>query len=170
MNAEFTTPFDQKPGIIASLLGQAYADLVKSDPSLWEPEQENWEQYDREVFGQPISVGACVFLTRLDGRVVGFGSWDPRQRPYLGIIGHNCVLPEFRGRGLGKRQIQEILRRFREMAIETAKASTSDHPFFVPAQRMYATCGFREVRRILWDRDPKQRVIEYEKRICQPLA
>jgi GNAT superfamily N-acetyltransferase len=167
MNLEFTTPFDQKPGTIASLLRQAYADLVKSDPPLWELEQVNWERYDCEVFGQPASVGVCIFLTRLDGRVVGFGSWDPRPRPYFGIVGHNCVLPEFRGRGLGKQQIQEILRRFREMAIEMAKTSTNDHPFFIPAQRMYAACGFREVRRIPWDRDPRQRMIEYEKEIGQ---
>ena len=102
MNLEFITPLDQKPGAIATLLRQAYAALVKSDPSLWEPEQANWEQYDCEVFGQPASVGACIFLTRLDGRIVGFGSWDPRQRPCFGIVGHNCILPEFRGRGLGK--------------------------------------------------------------------
>ena len=170
MNVEFTTPFDQKPGTIALLLRQAYADLVKSDPLLWEPEQANWEQYDCEVFGRPTSVGACIFLTRLDGRIVGFGSWDPRQRPYFGIVGHNCVLPEFRGRGFGKQQIQEILRRFREMAIETAKASTNDHPFFIPAQRMYTACGFREVRRIPWDRDPRQRMIEYEKEIGQQVG
>jgi GNAT superfamily N-acetyltransferase len=170
MNVEFTTPLDQKQGTIASLLKQSYADVVKSDPSFWEPEKMNWEQYDQDVFEQPQTVGACIFLTRLDGRTVGFGSWDPRQRPRFGIIGHNCILPEFRGKGLGKRQIQEILRRFREMSIETAKVSTNDQPFFVPAQRVYAACGFREVRRIPWNRDPGQRMIEYEMEIGQQNA
>ncbi len=167
MNVEFTTPLNQKRGTIASLLQQSYADLVKSAPSLWEPEQMNWEQYDHDVFGQPQTVGACIFLTLLDGHIVGFGSWDPRQRPRFGIVGHNCVLPEFRRRGLGKRQIHEILRRFREMAIETAIVSTHDHPFFVPAQRMYEACGFREVRRIPWHRDPGLSIIEYEKELGQ---
>jgi len=162
MNLEFTTPFDQKPGTVASLLKQAYADLVNGDPLLWEPEQANWERYDCEVFGQPASVGACIFLTRLDGRILGFGSWDPRQRPSFGIIGHNCILPEFRGRGFGRQQIQEILRRFRKVAIKMAKVSTLDHPFFIPAMRMYAACGFREVRRVPWDRDPTKTMIEYE--------
>jgi hypothetical protein len=91
MNVEFTTPFDRKPGIIASLLRQAYAHLVKSDPSLWEAEQTNWKQYDREVFARPTSVGACIFFTLLDGRIVGFGSWDQQQRPYFGIIGHQSA-------------------------------------------------------------------------------
>jgi len=165
MNVEFTMALDQERGTIAALLKRSYADLVTGNPSLWEPEQVNWEQYDRHVFGQPQTVGACVFLTRLDGRIAGFGSWDPRQRPRFGIIGHNCILPEFRGRGLGKLQIQEILRRFREMTIETAKVSTNDGPFFLPAQRMYIACGFREVRRIPWNRDPGQMIIEYEKEI-----
>ena len=44
-------------------------------------------------------------LWRVGGRIAGFGSWDPRQAPDYGIIGHNCVLPEFRGEGLGKQQI-----------------------------------------------------------------
>ena len=165
MNVEFTTPLDEKRGIIASLLRLAYAELVKIDPALWESEQSRWTQYDDEVFGQPRTVGACVFLTRVDGRIVGFGSWDPRQEPRFGIIGHNCILPEFRGRGLGRQQIKEILRRFCEMRIETAKVSTRDHPFFVPAQRMYEACGFREVRRIPSGCDPRQKTIEYEKEI-----
>jgi len=167
MNVEFTRALDQEPGTIASMLKQSYADLIKSNPALWEPEQVNWERYDHDVFEQSQSVGACIFLTWLDGQVVGFGSWDPRQRPRFGIIGHNCILPEYRGRGLGKRQIDEILGRLRAMAIETAKASTNDNPFFVPAQRMYESCGFREVRRIPWERDPRQRIIEYEKIVGQ---
>ena len=163
MNIEFIKPLAEQRGIIASLLKQAYAELIKSAPLLWEPEQKNWEQYDDDVFEQPQTVGACLFLTRLEDRSIGFGSWDPRQRPRFGIVGHNCILPEFRGLGLGKQQIQEVLRRFSEQKFETAKVSTNDHPFFVPAQRMYTACGFREVRRIPWERDPQQRVIEYEK-------
>ncbi len=165
MNLEFTTVLNQERGTIAALLKRAYADLVKSNPLLWEPEQAKWDQYDHDVFAQPQTIGACIFLTWLDGRIAGFGSWDPRQRPRFGIVGHNCILPEYRGKGLGKLQIREILRRFQEVAIKTAKASTNDSPFFVPAQRMYEACGFREIRRIPWHRDPGQRIIEYEKEI-----
>ena len=163
MAIKFTTPLAGQRGIIASLLRQAYAELLKNNLLLWEPEQRNWEWYDDAVFEQPQTVGACLFLTLLNSRIVGFASWDPRQRPSFGIIGHNCILPEFRGQGLGKRQIQEILRRFSEQQFEMAKVSTNDHPFFVPAQRMYTACGFREVRRIPWERDPQQKIIEYEK-------
>jgi GNAT superfamily N-acetyltransferase len=164
MNAEFTTLTIERPGTIATLLRASYADLLRVDPR-WESELANWDDYDREVFARPKTVGACLFLTRLDKRIVGFGSWDPRQRPAYGIVGHNCILPEFRGRGLGRQQIQEILLRFQRRGIKIAKTSTSDHPFFVPAQRMYSACGFREVRRFPWDRDLCQKLIEYEKEI-----
>jgi GNAT superfamily N-acetyltransferase len=167
MELQFISPRDQKPGTIASLLRQAYADLLISDPLTFRPEHVNWAQYDCDVFEQPTTVGVCIFVTQLDGRIIGFGSWDPRQGPQVGIIGHNCILPEFRGRGFGKQQIREILRRFGVMSIEKAIVSTNDHPFFIPAQRMYLAFGFREVRRIPWDRDPRYWTIEYEMEIGQ---
>jgi GNAT superfamily N-acetyltransferase len=162
MNTDFATLSDQQPGTIVTLLRASYAQLLKLDPR-WESEEEKWEEYDRQVFVHPKTVGACVFLTRLEGHIVGFGSWDPRQKPEYGIIGHNCILPEFQGNGLGKQQIQEILGRFQMLGIKIAKASTNDHFFFIPAQRMYVACGFLEVRRIPWMGDPNQKMIEYEK-------
>jgi len=162
MNPEFTSHVDERPGTIAALLRASYAELLGLCPA-WEPEQAKWEEYDRQVFACPESVGACLFLTRVHGRIAGLGSWDPRQRPEYGIVGHNCILPEFRGKGLGTQQIEEILRRFQMFGIKTAKVSTSDHPFFVPAQRMYMACGFRELRRTPWDLDPAFKMIEYEK-------
>lgn len=166
---EFTPITGEKPGLIAGLLGESYAELLKSDP-LWESEIVNWEQYDHDVFAYPDTVGNSLFVTRLSGRIVGFASWDPRQRPEYGIVGHNCVLPEYRGRGLGKIQVAEVLRRFQSLAIKTAKVSTNDLPFFIPAQRMYAACGFREVRRIPWAGDPSTMLIEYEKALSPSIV
>jgi GNAT superfamily N-acetyltransferase len=158
---EFATIAGQRPGLIAELLGLSYAELVESD-SLWIPEREKWEEFDRDVFDHPDTVGACVFLTKVGGRIAGFGSWDPRPAPEYVIIGHNCILPEFRGRGLGRKQIEEILRRFRGLGARTAIVSTNDSPFFIPAQCMYISCGFREVGRTPWEPDPTQSIIEYE--------
>ena len=166
MNTVFATLSDQRPGSIVKLLRACYAQLLTLDPR-WESEEEKWEEYDRQVFRHPKTIGACIFLTRIERHIVGFGSWDPRQRPECGIVGHNCILPEFRGNGLGTQQIQEILRRFQRLGIKTAKASTNDHSFFIPAQRMYVARGFREVRRIPWIRDPDQTLIEYEKDFSQ---
>ncbi len=163
MRLRFTSPRDQRPGVVASLLKRSYAALVESDSEHWAPEIPEWEAFDREVFEHPDTVGSCVFLSWAEDQLVGFGSYDPRQRPAVGIVGHNCILPEFRGRGFGKQQIREILRRFQVNEIRLAKVSTNDHPFFVSAQRMYAACGFHEMGRHPWDGDTSQNVIEYEK-------
>ncbi len=161
----FTPPHDQKPGRIASLLEQSYAELLEWGPDIMSLEVCKWEQFDREVFEHPETVGSCVFLSWCDDYLVGFGSYDPRQQPEFGIVGHNCVLPGFRGRGFGRQQLGEILRRFQEIGIRVAKATTGDHSFFTPAQQMYAACGFRETRRHPWEGNPFLNVIEYEKRL-----
>jgi GNAT superfamily N-acetyltransferase len=161
----YTSPFEREPGIIFRLLDQSYAELVRTHPELWEPEKENWEEFDRDVFENPGTIGACTFLTWFGKALVGFFSFDLRPMPAYGVIGHNCILPEYRNRGFGKQQIAEILRRFRQMGIRQARVSTSDHPFFVPAQKMYTACGFVEFKRVPFDRDPKQNMIHYQMKI-----
>lgn len=159
---KFTSPRVLKPGTLASILKSCYARLVESDPDLWGNESQGWERFDAEVYGDPHGIGGCTFLSWLDEDLVGFASYDPRQWPSIGIIGHNSILPEFQRRGFGKHQIDETLRRFQKMGFKRAKVSTLDHPFFVPAQRMYQSCGFRESRRIPWEGSPKFMLIEYE--------
>ena len=165
MNLEFISPQGQEPGLIASLLTRSYGDILASEPTLWGPEQVGWERYDREVFRQPETVGACIFLSRWQHEIVGFASWDPRGQPRYGVVGHNCVLPAYRGRGCGKQQIQEVLRRLRAMGMRKARVTTNDHPFFIPAQRMYVSCGFQAVGRVPWESDPRQMLIKYEREI-----
>jgi GNAT superfamily N-acetyltransferase len=165
MDIRFTPPRGTKAGVLASMLKCVYARLVESDPETWGQEQAGWEEFDRQVFQHPETIGSCTFLTWSGDQLVGFGSYDPRPKPHFGIIGHNCVLPEFQGRGFGSAQVREILRRFRSMGIRLARVSTGEDPFFAPAQRMYLSCGFREIRRVPWQRDPQQRIIEYEMEI-----
>lgn len=159
----FTSPHVRQPGAIAAILKICYADLVSSDPSLWVDEAEGWERFDADVYGNPDGIGDCTFMSWLGDHLIGFASYDPRQWSAWGVIGHNGILPEFQGRGFGKQQIAEILRRFRIMGFKKAKVSTLDHPFFAPARAMYLSCGFCESKRIPWEGSPKCRLIEYEK-------
>jgi GNAT superfamily N-acetyltransferase len=151
-----------KAGILARLLHQCYAKILSTEPRYWQAEEASWLQFDREVFENPDSVGRCVFITCLGEEAIGFGSFDPRQRPELGIIGHNCILPHYQGHRYGKRQILEILARFRQMGIQRAEVTTSEHPFFIPAQKMYLECGFQEKRRWIGGPDPRYKIIAYE--------
>ncbi|HEX2908368.1 MAG TPA: GNAT family N-acetyltransferase [Phototrophicaceae bacterium] len=153
---------DHHPGQLFSLLYRSYADYLKADPGRQAAWPADWKQYDQDVFAYPDTVGKCGFVTWLDNQIIGFASWDPRQFPALGIIGHNCIVPEFRGNTFGKQQIAEILHRFQIAGFQVAQVTTNAHPFFVPAQRMYQACGFREVNRRIIPADPPYPVIDYE--------
>lgn len=161
MNLRFTSPFEEKPGIIEWLLNQSFAELVDAEPEPWKAEKENWKMSDRGVYENPGTIGACTYLSYYDNDLVGFFCFDPRPKPEYGIIGHNCILPKFRGQGFGKKQIREILRLFKIRGIRQGKVSTCDHWFFIPAQRMYTACGFIEEKRIPSDRDHNQDMIHY---------
>jgi GNAT superfamily N-acetyltransferase len=160
---KFTPPSIKKPGTIAAILKSCYADLVNSEPDLWGDEAAGWERFDKDVYEDPDSTGECTFLSWLGDDLIGFASYDPRQWPALGIIGHNAVLPDFQDRGFGKSQILEILKRFQKTGFKRAKVSTLDIPFFIPAQKMYLGCGFQIKRWIPWEGCQKFRLIEYER-------
>lgn len=145
-----------KPGTIFSLLSASFGEL-------WNEELEaKINNFDREVFKNPQTIGACTFITTLGNEPAGMGSYDPRQGPELGILGYNCVIPEFQGKGLGKQQVREILDRFKAMEFKTARVTTGEHPFFVPAQKMYLACGFRKIKRYNTSGDLRFGSIEYE--------
>lgn len=147
------------------MLNQSYAQLVEAEPEIWQTEKANWEESDGNVFENPNTIGQCTFLSWYGPAIVGFFSLDPRPRPAYGVIGHNCILPEYRRQGYGRQQINEALRRLAQRGIRQARVSTSDHPFFVPAQRMYTASGFVEVGRTPWERDARQNMIHYEKEL-----
>jgi GNAT superfamily N-acetyltransferase len=150
------------PGELALIIGRSYAALVEERPDVWGREREKWADFDRRAFADPDTVGRCVFVSCLERQPVGLGSYDPRPGPAHGEIGQNCVLPGFRGRGFGRRQILEILRRFEAAGILAARVTTSGHPFFDPARTMYRGLGFREIRRFPGGPDPRYPLIELE--------
>ena len=148
----FTPLAEHEPGLVLSLLSHSYAPYLALDPQASRAWPADWAAYDQEVFQRPDTVGACGFVTCLSGEPIGFASWDPRGRP-TGIIGHNCVLPAFQGHGYGTVQIRRVLDILRRRGFEQVRVTTGDHLFFLPAQRMYASCGFREIERGC--RDPR---------------
>ena len=138
---------EYQPGIISMLLQQSYIELYSQYPDYWALEKLEFENFDALTFNNPSTVGNCVFITEKNGQVVGMFSFDPRPGPLKGIVGHNCILPSFRGCGLGKLQILETLNLLRNRHIHNVEVSTGDHPFFHPAKKMYISCGFKETRR-----------------------
>jgi len=152
---QFDTIIKYGEGIVFSLLAESFG-------GLWNEElQTKLRQFDDEVFANPETVGRCVFISILDSRPVGMASWDPRQRP-IGIIGYNGIVPAYQGRGCGKMQIREVLRRLQEQGFRKAAVTTGEHPFFAPAVKMYLACGFKEMRRYPKSSDLRYGAIEFE--------
>lgn len=157
------TPISQyKPGDLSKIIRESYSQLVENDPRYWKHEEVNWDYFDKQAFAVS-EIGMCLFVTCLDEQPVGLAAWDPRNFPEYGTIGQNCILPEFRGKGLGTIQIQEVLRIFRENNARKAKVTTSEHPFFETAQKMYKSLGFNEVKRYVGGPDPNFLIVEFER-------
>lgn len=143
-------------GVVFSLLQQSWVELWNDNL------EDKIKQYEREIFKYPDTVGACVFISTLNDTPIGMASWDPIQGAEFGIIGYNCILPEYRGKGFGRAQIKEILKRLRKQGYKKVIVKTGIHPFFAAADKMYLACGFHEVRRNESSSDPRFGSIEYE--------
>jgi GNAT superfamily N-acetyltransferase len=142
--------------------GQVYPIISAAWAEIWDAELEKKvRQFDKEVYEYPATVGACTFITTLEDAPVGMFSWDPRGYPDVARIGWNCVLPQHRRLGIGKMQVLAMLSRFRQRNFARVCVTTGDHPFFVPAQKMYLKCGFAEVSRRTIPGQPYGR-IDYE--------
>ena len=159
MNLIFNQSIKYKPGIIYKLLSTCYTDILDKELA------GQFRQFDQEVFEYPDTVGACTFVTTLNSEIIGVASYDPRQAPELGIIGHNCILPEHQRKGYGRQQIFEIINRLMLRAFVRAVVSTSEHPFFEPARKMYLSCGFAEFERKLKHPQDCYRTISYEMKL-----
>lgn len=145
-----------EPGTISRLLSLSYEEIL--DKQL----QQQFQQFDRAVFENLDTVGACTFITSLGRDIIGMASYDPRQAPEQAIIGHNCVLPQYRKNGYGKQQILEIIKRLKSRNVSQILVSTSENPFFEPAKKIYLSCGFTESERKKRQPQDNYKTIYYE--------
>jgi GNAT superfamily N-acetyltransferase len=133
----------RRRGLIAELLASGYAPLLgQLSAARRDSLRHDWAEYDDAVHDEPETIGRAGFFSLLGDQVIGFASWDPRGWPDVGTVGHNCVLPEYQGRGFGRCQIEEVLGLFRRLGFARARVRTDEHLFFEPARRMYRRCGF----------------------------
>lgn len=102
-----------------------------------------WQEADNFFFDNPEIADGCGFVTVLENETVGFACWDPRNLPAYAEIGHNCLLQEAKGRGYGKIQLREVIRRVIKRSPEKIIVTTNTD--LVPAQRMYEAAGFTAV-------------------------
>jgi len=156
----FTPLKTHKPGTLCALLERSYLELTDAFPERWAQEKERWQQFDESAFAAPATIGACVFVTCLEDQPIGFGSFEPNGRD--GLVGHNCILPEFRLRGFGSRQLAEVVRRMKARGVNHIRVTSHEHPFFLAARQMYLSFGFAETGRRDGGPDPDYKLIDYE--------
>lgn len=134
----------ESPGTIYRLLSASYGSFLGENPRHRETWQLNWREYDADVSSGPATAAECGFFSYAGDELVGFASYDPRGGPAKAVIGHNCILPGFRGKGYGRRQLRELLRILKQRGFKKAVVTTGGHEFFASAIRMYKSCGFKE--------------------------
>jgi GNAT superfamily N-acetyltransferase len=105
--------------------------------------QDEVHRIERNVRGRKLR-DAGAFVTYLGDTPIGYGLPHLTESPGLGFVGFNCIVPEYRSRGYGRMQLGEVVRRLEARGVERIEATTSLHPFFLPARRMYVACGFEE--------------------------
>lgn len=144
-----------------SILASCYAEILDGAFA------HRLREFDRDIFENPDTVAACTLVSSVGSDIVGLVSYDPRQGPHVGIIGHNGILPPYRQKGHGTAQIREVLRLFRGRGFDRACVSTSEHPFFQPARRMYEACGFRACPTTAQNDRGPHRIIQYERPLAE---
>jgi len=126
------------PGTLAGMLTAAYA----ANAEITAADREDWRAFDAFVYDHLAVMENCGFVSVLGNEPVGFITWDPRGLPREVKIGHNCILPAYRGRGLGKEQLGAALMRIEARRPACVTVITGATPFFLPARRMYEALGF----------------------------
>jgi GNAT superfamily N-acetyltransferase len=147
-------------GILYGLLCESYAGLLEARAGYAQAYRQRWRKLDDDAFDHLGSIGRCS-VSVVEGKPIGFVSWDPRELPRFGRIGQNCIVPFHRGKGYGKTQIRKAVSILRQAGAESIVVTTANHPFFIPAQRMYVSCGFLEVGRSHTDDFGGHELIEY---------
>lgn len=163
MQLIFNSISTYKEGDLFAILQKSYEGLLLLKIKNKEKYIENWKQFDRNSFNNS-KIGKCVFVTCLDNKSIGLCSYDPRQFSRIGIIGHNCILPDYRNHGYGTKQIEYLLNIFKNNHCKKAKVETGSIEFYTTAQKMYLNLGFKEVGRY-FDKIRDYEVIEYEKKL-----
>ncbi len=145
-------------GILYKLLVDAYSEA----PELIERYPEEWKSFDSFVYDNLSFMDECGFITIEDDQVIGFMSWDPRSLPDSVEIGHNCIVSAHQGFGKGREQLLLGIDKIKNLKPKRIIAKTGHIDFFIPAQRMYLSAGFKYKKSIKQDDDLVTEVIEYE--------
>jgi RimJ/RimL family protein N-acetyltransferase len=84
-------------------------------------------------------------MSEVDGLVVGFISYATDRLRQVGAIHYNGVAPEYQGRGIGTRQVHQVLSLMREAGMVYAAVGTGLNEGHASARRVYEKAGFKPI-------------------------
>ena len=132
-------------GTLYNILADAYS-FDERNRQIWDA---NWTETDDFFYDNPDIADRYGIITCLEGKPIGFVTWDPRHRPDCVEIGHNGIREQYKGRGYGRLQLEEALRRIREYeGLKRIIVTTNSN---LVAPKNYESAGFT-----LYDRKPNR--------------
>ena len=120
---EFGKIPDFPRGTLYGILADAYS-FDERNRRIWDA---NWKETDAFFYDHPEIADKYGFVTCLDKEPIGFVTWDPRHRPEYVEIGHNGIREQYKGRGYGRLQLEEALRRIDMQMSDDEYCSLGDY-------------------------------------------
>jgi GNAT superfamily N-acetyltransferase len=130
----FKSLLNYPKGTLESLLAEAYSAFHEQYPEYSAENLKRFKECDSFFYENPKIGENCSFVSEYEGVLAGMCSWDPRENPIV-IIGHNCILPKLRGKGLGTDQMKLLLNHLKDKGFTKAKVSTGIMDFFIRATK-----------------------------------
>lgn len=124
--------------------GMTFRELLHRKYGWQEPDYWRQAKAD-EVAAQCRNAPDLVLVAELDGRVVGYATYHYRSDERWGVVGNNCVDPDYRGRGIGTALIAAVIERLKALGSTIITVTTLEHD--LPARRVYEKNGFEELTR-----------------------
>lgn len=128
-------------GTLCALLREGYSFEPKFEQDCF----GQWRAFDDFFYDAPHIAENCGFMTVLGDIPIGFVSWNPTNMPVSVEIGHNCIAAKYKGKGYGKQQMKETVKRILAQGAQKIVVTTNE--ILLPAQRTYESAGFKFVRK-----------------------
>lgn len=119
-------------------LARYYAEIAARFDGGFDPGQSSAPTLD--AFTPP---GGAFLVVRLDGALVGCGGFK-QDTPDIAYLKRMWVAPENRGLGLGRRLLEALEEKARELGYDKVRLETEKT--LTEAQQLYRSSGYVEVR------------------------
>ena len=141
MEIDFKKITEFPRGTLAALLKDGYSFDTRLE-GYW---QSQWQEFDDFFYDNTHIAETCGFMTVLGGEAIGFVTWHPSIKNKTAEVGHNCIATKYKGKGYGKLQMREAVKRIIEQGAKMITVWTNER--LVPAQRTYESAGFKFVEK-----------------------